>query len=36
MARLRDPFGHPNAEVAVAVDPERFWERFIEVLAGYP
>ena len=35
MARLRDPLGRPNAEVAVAVDPERFWERFIEVLATY-
>ena len=36
MARLRDPLGNPNAEVAVAVDPERFWERFIPVLASYP
>ena len=36
LVRQRDPFGRPNAEVAVAVDPERFWERFIAVLAGYP
>ena len=36
MARQRDPLGHPNAEVAVAVGPERFWERFISVLASYP
>ena len=36
MTRQRDPLGRPNAEVAVAVDPERFWERFIEVLATYP
>ena len=36
MVRQRDPLGHPNAEVAVAVDPERFWARFIEVLAKYP
>ena len=36
MVRQRDPLGRPNAEVAVAVDPERFWERFIEVLANYP
>ena len=36
MVRQRDPLGRPNAEVAVSVDPERFWERFIEVLATYP
>ena len=36
MARQRAPLGSPNAEVAVAVDPERFWERFISVLASYP
>ena len=36
MARQRAPLGKPNAEVAVAVDPERFWERFISVLASYP
>ena len=36
MVRQRDPFGRPNAEVAVAVDPERFWDRFVEVLATYP
>lgn len=36
IVRRRDPLGRPNAEVAVAVDPERFWERFIEVLASYP
>ena len=34
--RLRVPLGHPNAEVAVAVNPRRFWERFIEVVATYP
>jgi inosine-uridine nucleoside N-ribohydrolase len=26
----------PNAEVAVAVDVERFWELFLDVLATYP
>ena len=36
MTRQRAPLGHPNAEVAVAVDPERFWQRFIPVLATYP
>ena len=36
MVRQRDPLGRPNADVAVAVDPERFWERFISVLANYP
>ena len=36
MTRRRDPLGRPNAEVAIAVDPERFWERFVEVLATYP
>ena len=36
MFRQRAPLEHPNAEVAVAVDPERFWERFIPVLASYP
>ena len=36
MTRQRDPLGRPNAEVAVAVDAERFWERFVEVLATYP
>lgn len=36
LVRQRDPFGRPNAEVAVAVDPERFRERFISVLASYP
>ena len=36
MVRQRAPLGSPNAEVAVAVDPERFWERFISVLASYP
>ena len=36
IARQRAPLGDPNAEVAVAVDPERFWERFISVLANYP
>ena len=35
-ARQRDPLGRPNAEVAVTVDPEPFWERFLEVLASYP
>ena len=27
---------HANAEVAVAVDAERFWERFLDVLQSYP
>ena len=36
MARQRAPLGDPNAEVAVAVDPERFWKRFISVLASDP
>ena len=36
MARQRASLGNPNAEVAVAVDPERFWKRFISVLASYP
>ncbi len=35
-ARQREPLGRPNAEVAVAVEPRRFWERFIEVVATYP
>ena len=26
----------PNAEVAVAVDADRFWDRFLEILASYP
>ena len=26
----------PNAEVAVAVDVDRFWELFLDVLATYP
>lgn len=26
----------PNADVAVAVDTERFWDRFVEILASYP
>ena len=26
----------PNAEVAVAVDADRFWELFLDVLATYP
>ena len=26
----------PNADVAVAVDPTRFWELFLDVLATYP
>ena len=26
----------PNAEVAVAVHAERFWSRFLEILATYP
>ena len=34
------PGGHrgeePNAEVAVAVDADRFWEMFLDVLATYP
>ena len=36
MARQRAPLGYPNAEVAVAVDAEAFWTRFIDVLATYP
>jgi pyrimidine-specific ribonucleoside hydrolase len=36
------PEGHghrgdaPNAEVAVAVNSDRFWEMFLDVLATYP
>jgi hypothetical protein len=26
----------PNAEVAVAVDAERYWSLFLDVLATYP
>ena len=26
----------PNAEVAVAVNTDRFWELFLDVLATYP
>jgi inosine-uridine nucleoside N-ribohydrolase len=26
----------PNADVAVAVDVDRFWELFLDVLATYP
>lgn len=26
----------PNAEVAVSVDPDRFWDLFLEVLSTYP
>ena len=36
MTRQRAPLGNPNTEVAVAVDPERFRERFISVLASDP
>jgi inosine-uridine nucleoside N-ribohydrolase len=36
----RRPDGHrgeaPNAEVAVAVNADRFWELFLDVLATYP
>ena len=36
----RRPDGHrgeaPNAEVAVAVNADRFWEMFLDVLATYP
>lgn len=32
----RDDAGAPNAEVAVAVDVDRFWDLFLEVLATYP
>jgi len=32
----RTDHGEPNAEVAVAVDVERFWDLFLEVLATYP
>ncbi|MCP4421187.1 MAG: nucleoside hydrolase [Chloroflexi bacterium] len=32
-----EPQGEPaNAEVAVAVDADRFWERFLDVLQSYP
>ena len=36
MIRQRAPLGDPSAEVAVAVDPERFRERFISVPARHP
>jgi inosine-uridine nucleoside N-ribohydrolase len=26
----------PNAEVAIAVDVERFWELFLDMLSTYP
>lgn len=32
----REDAGKPNAEVAVAVDVDRFWKLFLEVLATYP
>ena len=38
----RRPDGHgyrgeaPNAEVAVAVNADRFWEMFLDALATYP
>jgi inosine-uridine nucleoside N-ribohydrolase len=32
----REDAGTPNAEVAVAVDVDRFWDLFLEVLATYP
>jgi purine nucleosidase/pyrimidine-specific ribonucleoside hydrolase len=32
----RTDAGAPNAEVAVAVDVEKFWDLFLEVLATYP
>jgi hypothetical protein len=36
----RRPNGHrgeaPNAEVAVAVNADRFWGMFLDVLATYP
>jgi len=32
----RTDAGAPNAEVAVAVDVEKFWTLFLEVLAAYP
>ena len=32
----REDAGKPNAEVAVAVDVEKFWDLFLEVLATYP
>ena len=36
VARQRAPIGTPNAEVAAAVDPERFSNRLISVLASNP
>ena len=36
MSRQREALGRPNAEVAVAVDPHSFWERFIDTLSTYP
>ena len=32
----REDAGKPNAEVAVAVDVDKFWDLFLEVLATYP
>ena len=32
----REDQGAPNAEVAVAVDVDRFWDLFLGVLATYP
>ncbi len=34
--RQRASLGRSNAKVAVAVQPQRFWERFIEVVTTYP
>ncbi len=35
--RAREPRGEPpNAEVAVAVNADRFWEMFLDTLATYP
>jgi len=34
--RQRDPLVPPNAEVAVAVDEERFWTQFTKAVASYP
>jgi len=35
--RGASPRGEPtNAEVAVAVNADRFWELFLDVLATYP
>jgi inosine-uridine nucleoside N-ribohydrolase len=34
-ARVRGDAAPPNAEVAVGVNADRFWELFLDVLATY-